>query len=180
VAIIYQISLHGDAFDARDEDWDKLEAESGCKRDTEWKDPLHNRSMLKGEFGCSVSHLRVWRKIANSGLNGIILEEDAIFESIDTTQIDAILKYHDSAWLGYRKNSLGYWYNCHAYALTSATARLLIKGFSEKIIPVDEWVPLSLLRHKKENYFFRPERVKQIPRSIRPSTIEAKQMQNHV
>lgn len=180
MAIIYQISLHGDAFDARGRSWADLEAESGCKRDREWKDPLLDRHMLETEFGCSVSHLRVWHKIANSGLNGIIFEEDAIFESIDVSHVDEILKHHDSAWLGYRKNTLGYWYNCHAYALTPETARLLIKGFSERIIPVDEWVPLTLLDHKKENYFFEPERVKQIPRSIRPSTIEIKQMKNHV
>jgi GR25 family glycosyltransferase involved in LPS biosynthesis len=159
VAIVYQISLNGDAFDARGKDWIELEAESGCKRDTEWKDPILDRHMLETEFGCAVSHLRVWRKIANSGLNGIILEEDAIFESIDVTNVDAVLKHHDSAWLGYRKNTLGYWYNCHAYALTPTTARLLIDGFSENIIPVDEWVPLTLLMQKKENYFFEPERV---------------------
>ncbi len=180
MAVIYQISLHGDAFDARGRSWADLEAESGCKRDREWKDPLLDRHMLETEFGCSVSHLRVWHKIANSGSNGIIFEEDAIFESIDVSDVDEILKHHDSAWLGYRKNTLGYWYNCHAYALTPETARLLIKGFSERIIPVDEWVPLTLLDHKKENYFFEPERVKQIPRSIRPSTIEIKQMKNHV
>jgi len=180
MAIVYQISLHGNAFDARGKDWVELEAESGCKRDTEWKDPILDRHMLETEFGCAVSHLRVWRKIANCGLNGIILEEDAIFESIDVTNVDAVLKHHDSAWLGYRKNTLGYWYNCHAYALTPTTARLLIDGFSENIIPVDEWVPLTLLMQKKENYFFEPERVKQIPRSIRPSTIEAAPMQNHV
>jgi len=180
LTLIYQISLHGNALDGRGRSWADLEAESGCKRDTEWKDPLLDRHILETEFACSVSHLRVWHKIANSGLNGIIFEEDAIFESIDVFHIDAILKHHDSAWLGYRKNTLGYWYNCHAYALTPATARLLIKGFSENIIPVDEWVPLTLLKHKKENYFFEPERAKQIPRSIRPSTIEAKPMQNHV
>ncbi len=64
------------------------------------KTPFLDRHLLETEFGCSVSHLRVWHKIANSGLNGIIFEEDAIFESIDVSHVDEILKHHDSAWLG--------------------------------------------------------------------------------
>ena len=90
MAIVYQISLHGDAFDARGKDWAEIETESGCKRDREWVDPLLGRGLLETEFGCSVSHLRVWKKIANSGLNGIILEEDAIFKSIDVTNLSLI------------------------------------------------------------------------------------------
>jgi GR25 family glycosyltransferase involved in LPS biosynthesis len=107
LAIIYQISLHGvTAFDARNMEWEDAISKSGCKPDNSWRDPLLNRSILKGEFGCAVSHLRVWEKIANSGVNGVILEEDAIYESIDTESISNILKHHDSAWLGYRWNSI--------------------------------------------------------------------------
>jgi hypothetical protein len=130
--------------------------------------------LLKGEFGCSVIHLRVWKKIAERKRNGIILEEDAIFSKIDPDQVDRLLYNHDSAWLGYRLNSLGYWYNCHAYAITPKTAKLLIDGFDEGIIPVDEWVPLKL--KAKNNYFFDPPVVDQILRSERPSTIEGTEM----
>ena len=70
--IIYQISLHGDAFDARGKDWRDLEAESGCKPDMAWVDPLLGRGLLKAEFGCSVSHFRVWQKIVKSGVNMIV------------------------------------------------------------------------------------------------------------
>lgn len=172
---IYQISLNGGAFDARSLTWDEAIAESQCKPDTAWIDPIHKRRLLKGEFGCSVSHLRVWEKIAKSNANGIILEEDVVFDNIDTDDVESLLStYYDSVWLGYRFNDLGYWYNCHAYAITPDTARLLIDGFKYAIIPADEWVPLKL--KNKQNYFYKKERVKQIPRSVRPSTIEDSEM----
>jgi len=168
--IVYQISLHGDAYDARDKDWDQMYAETGCKPRTEWLDPIHRRTLLKGEFGCSVSHYRVWQKIADSGLNGLILEEDVVFSEINPSHADWMLEDHDSVWLGYRWNDMGYWYNCHAYAITPETANLLIEDFHNNIIPVDEWVPQKL--RDKRNYFYPAERVTQIPRSTRPSTIE--------
>ena len=168
--IVYQISLHSDAYDARDKDWDQMYAETGCKPHTEWLDPIHKRTLLKGEFGCSVSHYRVWQKIADSGLNGLILEEDAVFSEINPSHADWMLEDHDSVWLGYRWNDMGYWYNCHAYAITPETANLLIEDFHNNIIPVDEWVPLKL--KDKRNYFYPQEVVTQIPRSTRPSTIE--------
>ena len=168
--LLYQISLHGSAYDARDKTWDQMYSETGCKPRTDWVDPLLDRPLLKGEFGCSVSHLRVWEKIAESNLNGLILEEDAVFDEINPSHVDWMLEDHDSAWLGYRWNSLGYWYNCHAYAITPDTARILLGGFKTDIIPVDEWIPAKL--KDKRNYFYPVERVTQIPRSTRPSTIE--------
>ena len=121
-----------------------------------------------------MSHLRTWGKIAASGQNGIVLEEDAIFERINPSEVDEHLKDNDSVWLGYRWNKFGYWYNCHAYAITPQTATYLIDGFSDAIIPVDEWVPQKLKDSK--NYFYENERVKQISRAIRPSTIEETEM----
>lgn len=178
MAIIYQISLHGDAFDARGRDWAQIIAESQCKPDREWVDPLLGRGLLKTEFGCSVSHFRVWQKIAASGVAGIVLEEDAVFSSFDVAEIDGLLETYDSVWLGHRENSLGYWYNAHAYAITAITALELIKGFSNAVIPADEWLPLKL--KNSFNYFYKPELVKQIPRSVRPSEIESGSMQTHI
>ena len=178
MAIIYQISLHGDAFDARGKDWAQIIAESGCKPDRAWVDPLLGRGLLKTEFGCSVSHFRVWQKIAASGVAGIVLEEDAVFSSFDVVEIDGLLKSHSSVWLGHRENRLGYWYNAHAYAINPKTAAMLCEGFAENIIPADEWLPLKL--KNSFNYFYKPELVKQISRSVRPSTIEGGSMQTHI
>ena len=168
--LIYQISLHGTAFDARGLSWREAIERSGCKPNAEWRDPILNRPLLKGEFGCAVSHLRIWEKIAASGRAGLILEEDAVFDSIDPREVEMALYEHDSAWLGWRENSLGYWYNAHAYAITPEAAELLIDGFADQIIPADEWLPKRLAG--RSNYFFKPERVSQIPRNIRASTIE--------
>lgn len=178
MAIVYQISLHGSAYDARGKDWSTVEEETGCVRNTQWRDPILDRPLLVTEFGCAVSHLRVWEKIAASNRNGIILEEDAVYDSIDPSAVDALLKEHDSVWLGYRLNTLGYWYNCHAYAIRPETAKRLIEGYKDAIIPVDEWVPAKL--KVQSNFFFTPEVVKQIPREVRPSTIEGESMQVHV
>lgn len=170
---IHQISLYGDAFDARKLSFEEASKLSGCKRDENWLDPIHKRKMLIGEFGCAVSHLKVWEKIERSNMNGIILEEDAVFSSINVSEVDKLLEENDSVWLGYRLNSLGYWYNCHAYAITPRTAKTLIDGFSDAIIPVDEWVPLKLKNEK--NFFYMPEIVTQISRDARPSTIEGEE-----
>ncbi len=178
MAIVYQISLHGSAYDARSKDWNTVEKETGCARNAQWRDPILNRPLLVTEFGCAVSHLRVWERIAASNRNGIILEEDAVYESIDPSAVDTLLKEHDSVWLGYRLNTLGYWYNCHAYAIRPETAKRLIEGYKDAIIPVDEWVPAKL--KVQSNFFFTPEVVKQIPREVRPSTIEGESMQVHV
>lgn len=184
MAIVYQISLHGDAYDARGKSWSTVELETGCTRDKSWRDPLSGKPLRIGEFGCAVSHLNVWKRICNSAANGIILEEDAVFSSINVSEVDHFLgsyagiQSYDSVWLGYRENTLGYWYNCHAYAITPETARRLIKGFADNIIPSDEWVPLRL-KHKN-NYFYPKEQVTQIPRSVRPSTIEGENMNTHV
>ena len=176
MAIVYQISLHGSAYDARGKDWKTVESETGCVRNAQWRDPILERPMLVTEFGCAVSHLRVWERIAASNRNGIILEEDAVYESIDTSAVDTLLKEHDSVWLGYRLNTLGYWYNCHAYAIRPEAAKRLIEGYKDAIIPVDEWVPAKL--KVQSNFFFTPEIVTQIPREVRPSTIEGESMIN--
>lgn len=178
MAVVYQISLHGHAYDARGKDWDTVEAETGCKRDTEWRDPILGRSLLVAEFGCAVSHLRAWEAIASSGKNGIILEEDAVYHHFDAGQVDELLKVYDSAWLGYRFNTLGYWYNCHGYCIRPETAKKLIEGFKDQVIPCDEWVPLKL--KDMNNYFYPEEIVKQIPREVRPSTIEEPDMNMHI
>lgn len=178
MAIVYQISLHGSAYDARGKDWNTVEKETGCARNAQWRDPILDRPLLVTEFGCAVSHLRVWEKVAASNRNGIILEEDAVYESIDPSAVDTLLKEHDSVWLGYRLNTLGYWYNCHAYAIRPETAKRLIEGYKDAIIPVDEWVPAKL--KVQSNFFFTPEVVKQIPREVRPSTIEGESMQVYV
>ena len=178
MAIVYQISRHGQAYDARGKDWNTVEEETGCVRDAQWRDPILDRPLLITEFGCAVSHLRTWEKIAASNRNGIIFEEDVVYASIDPSAVDTLLKEHDSVWLGYRLNTLGYWYNCHAYALRPETAKRLIEGYKDAIIPVDEWVPAKL--KVQSNFFFTPEVVKQIPREVRPSTIEGGSMQVHV
>ena len=178
MAIVYQISLHGNAFDARNLSWESAIEHSGCSPDLSWRDPIHNRQLLIGEFGCAISHLRVWQRIAGSGINGIVLEEDAVFSSIDPIDVSDKLRVYDSVWLGYRWNTLGYWYNAHAYAITSEIASYLCEDFSDAVIPVDEWLPYKL--KGKKNYFYVPEKVSQIPRSLRPSTIEVGPMQVHV
>ncbi len=61
MAIVYQIScmdlrmMHGERLEYSRE-------ETGCVRDTQWRDPILDRPLLVTEFGCAVSHLRVWEK----------------------------------------------------------------------------------------------------------------------
>ena len=181
---IYQISLHGGAYDARGKTAEQIYKETGCEPLAGWRDPLLNRPILAGEIGCAISHMRVWEQISTSGRSGLIIEEDAVYEHMDLDALERTLQTHDSAWLGYRENTMGYWYNAHAYAITAETATyLLSQGFHKSIVPVDEFLPFALTGgeygayrggsvEKKRNYFYDPPIVKQITREKRPSTIE--------
>ena len=111
----------------------------------------------------------MWQKIARSGVAGIVLEEDAVFISFDVSEIDGLLKSYDSVWLGHRQNTLGYWYNAHAYAISPKDCFYAVRRVSQKTLsPLMNGCPSKLKNYS--NYFYRPELVKQIPRSIRPST----------
>ena len=90
--LVYQISLHGDAYDARSKTWDECIRETACSPDYNWRDPITGSSLMIAEFGCSISHLQVWKKIAQSGQPGLVLEEDAIFSEINITECEELIE----------------------------------------------------------------------------------------
>ena len=44
---------------------------------SEWLDPYARRAMTLGEVGCALSHVLAWRRIAESGYPGLVIEDDA-------------------------------------------------------------------------------------------------------
>ena len=55
---------------------------SQCKPDNSWIDPLHKRPLLKGEFACAVSHLRVWQKILIAVKMALFLRKMLLFMAL--------------------------------------------------------------------------------------------------
>ena len=133
-----------------------------------WLDPNTKRPITKGEIGCSLSHLFVWREIVEKNLNNvIILEDDANFDSNLLENINKlnIPKDYDLLYLG-RKNfdkseikvnddilipNFSYW--TIGYILSNNGAKKLLESnFNKKIIPVDEVLPIMYNKSHRVEY----------------------------
>ena len=123
-----------------------------------WVDPLINRNITRGEIGTTLSHLFLWKKIAESGQPAIVLEDDNIIvRNFDTESIANKLKDLDLLYLNYKEMVPGevrdmedadlikpyYPYWASAYAITSEFASYLVSlELDKNIIPVDEFLPI--------------------------------------
>lgn len=136
--------------------------------DNDW----FNRDMTKGEVGCALSHLKVWKHAKNHGYEKVlILEED--FEVIDNFY-DISLKLPldwDVILLGRQsfgedeeileKNyvKLGYNWLAHAYILNKKAINTLTQNdYINNLIPADDYLPLcftknSSIRLDYKNYY---------------------------
>lgn len=133
--------------------------------DATWND-WWKRDVTAGEAGCAISHLRIWNKIIEEGVqNALILEDD--FRSVGPLPnpiaphgdwdlaflgrfaLDAENEeYYTSKW---RKalNS----YNTHAYVLTNKGANILCNeyNYKENIIAPDEFLSATYNLHRRQD-----------------------------
>ncbi|XP_062515795.1 procollagen galactosyltransferase 1-like isoform X2 [Corticium candelabrum] len=135
-------------------------------------DPIVKRKITLGEIGCFLSHYNLWKEVDELELKRvIILEDDLDFEAgfINSfrwliTEADTVVPDWELIYLG-RKLVYGndqedqvpgadtlvipnYSYWTLAYTLTLAGARkLLAQRPLEKIIPVDEYLPIMFDKH---------------------------------
>ncbi len=124
----------------------------------DWRDPLLNRRMTKGEVGCMLSHLNLWEECAKGEDIYLIFEDDFVIDKEHYNEqriIDAATKY-GVAYLSYLEmeegvndspeeglNYVSYPYWCCAYAINPETARLLsIQARLYSLMPSDELMPL--------------------------------------
>jgi len=129
-----------------------------------------NRQMLPGEIGCTLSHLEVWKKIAEGDEQVVlVLEEDfkgnLPIKDLRSFELEKEMPNWDFIYLG--RNAFNsnnevkltdqfvkplHSYCSHAYIITKLGAtKLLNYGLRENIIPVDEFLQVMYLKHSRED-----------------------------
>ena len=141
------------AVDGRDVSYEKL-TEMGFDTNKNWRDPILERTLTKGEIGCFLSHWKVWQKCAEGDEPFLIFEDDVVMTGPLPADIDEQVSRADILFLlwnemrgggvvdhgTYKKLCYPYWL-C-AYILTPYAAKMLIEsGAAESIFPTDELVP---------------------------------------
>lgn len=138
---------------------------------SKWKQPSSNndwwnRDILPGEVGCTLSHLEVWKRIAEGEEERVlVLEEDFLGNiPIANLEVDNIPAW-DFMYLGRNPLDLNNEvsindtfniplnsYCSHAYVITKEGATKLLKsGLRESVIPVDEFLPSMFTEHPRSD-----------------------------
>ncbi|XP_067613087.1 glycosyltransferase 25 family member [Eurosta solidaginis] len=140
-----------------------------------YEDPYHGRQMTMGEVGCFLSHYRIWEKIVERQQNEVlVLEDDVRFQPYfkDSairvlSQIRSVVEYdllyfgrkrlkeEKEPWVQGAENLVhaGYSYWTLGYVITLQGARKLIAAKPlEKMLPVDEFLPIMFNRHPNETW----------------------------
>lgn len=133
--------------------------DDGWYPDMEWVDPLLGRTLTTTEVACFISHFQCWLKIVEHNEPAIIFEDDIkVIKPLDLDYYKDLLDEYDLLYLGYREMDPSstvdvdhnliepaYPYLLSSYALSVAGAQKLIHThIRNKIIPVDEYVPLMI------------------------------------
>ena len=140
-------------------DGDELDMDTvkllGYDYDKKWENPFNYKKLRKGEFGCAISHIKVWEKCILENKPILILEDDVIFlDNYDEDSYEKLLKKYNFIYLGYNENEPekiknindtlirpSYPYNLHSYIITPEAARVLLTSEIKKnIIPIDDYV----------------------------------------
>ena len=85
----YQIH---DAFDGRNHTYEQLK-ELGWDTDKDWRDPMLDRVLTRGEIGCFISHYQLWEKCAEGTERFVILEDDVVFTSSMKEALNKLEQY---------------------------------------------------------------------------------------
>ncbi|XP_052854466.1 glycosyltransferase 25 family member [Drosophila gunungcola] len=140
-----------------------------------YEDPYHHRAMTMGEIGCFLSHYSIWVMMVRKGLKEVlILEDDIRFEPYfrqnavrflnqarSAVKYDLIyfgrkrLKEESEPFVANADNLVhaGYSYWTLGYVLSLQGAlKLLAAKPLEKLIPVDEFLPLMFDRHPNKTW----------------------------
>lgn len=120
------------------------------------------RPMSRGEIGCALSHLGVYRKMLEDGASlALVLEDDALLgddvpavlealaSQMDPVRPDVVLLSHVdkfTRWgirpLGPRRKLVrryGEWWRAHGYVVTRAAAERLVAGLQPTWCAADYW-----------------------------------------
>ncbi|XP_065085939.1 glycosyltransferase 25 family member [Ochlerotatus camptorhynchus] len=162
------------AVDGRQLNDEKLQ-KIGIKFLSGYADPYHNRPMTMGEIGCFLSHYYIWEKMVTLNQQEVlILEDDIRFEPYFKRRVDQVLEdarriggwdliyfgrkrleEDDEKWVSGSDNLVvaGYSYWTLGYLISLQGARkLLAEKPLEKLVPVDEYIPIMFNNHPNESW----------------------------
>lgn len=150
--------------------------EMGIKMLPEYMDPYHKRPLTYGEIGCFLSHYNIWREMVVRGLQtAIVFEDDIRFEPYFRHKIQTLMQEIASLQLDWDLIYLGrkrlkdvyepwvdgskqlvwvdysYWTLCYIISLQGAK-KLLAGDPLDKMVPVDEYLPIMFDRHPEETW----------------------------
>lgn len=163
-----------EAVDGKELTEDRL-TEMGVRFLPGYEDPYHHRAMTMGEIGCFLSHYSIWVTMVRKGLKEVlILEDDIRFEPYfrhnavrvlnqarSVVEYDLIyfgrkrLKEESEPWVTDADSLVhaGYSYWTLGYVLSLQGAlKLLAAKPLDKLIPVDEFLPLMFDRHPNKTW----------------------------
>lgn len=164
---------HYPAFDGKQLSDEKVE-KLGIKFLPGYLDPYHKRPMTFGEIGCFLSHYYIWETIVQEGLETVlIIEDDIKFEPYFRDNIASVfdqIKRCKQPWnliyVGRKRLQdayepqvpnttnlyrVDYSYWTLGYMLNLEGAKKLLAGKPlEKLLPVDEYLPIMFDKHPNE------------------------------
>ncbi|XP_030371927.1 glycosyltransferase 25 family member [Scaptodrosophila lebanonensis] len=139
-----------------------------------YEDPYHHRAMTMGEIGCFLSHYKIWQKIVELEQKEVlILEDDIRFEPYLRSNAVRVLEQarsvveYDLIYFGRKRLKenearvdradnlvhAGYSYWTLGYVISLQGARKLLAAKPlEKLIPVDEFLPVMFDRHPNQTW----------------------------
>ena len=159
-----------DAIDGKTTINGKYLEELGVRLLPNYEDPYNRRPMNYGELGCFFSHFFIWKEIVEKNFsNGVLIfEDDVRFDPFFKSKLERVFSNRSFDWdliyLGRKlmrpdeenfdeifqdflvKPSYSHW--TVAYALSYRGAKILLEQNPlEKILPVDEFLPIMFDRH---------------------------------
>ncbi|KAM9719037.1 procollagen galactosyltransferase 2-like [Menidia menidia] len=142
-----------------------------------YKDPYSDRVLTRGEIGCFLSHFNIWKQVVQRELQQVlVLEDDVRFEPRFYSRMAAIMSdvqraelEWDLIYVGRKRLQVkepenwvkgvsnlvhpGYSYWTLGYGLSLTGAKKLLRAKPlNKMLPVDEFLPVMFNKHPRDEY----------------------------
>ncbi|KAI6173397.1 hypothetical protein M3Y98_01077000 [Aphelenchoides besseyi] len=159
-------------------------------------DPYHKRPLKRGEIGCFLSHYRIWTEIVTEKLDRVLIFEDDIRFTENSTKIlrgmvEDLMKMRDEwdlIYLGRKKNdanaqefyvrghrylsTVTYSYWTLGYAISQRGAQKLLDAEPlKKLVALDEFLPIMYDQHPNNEWSFHFENRDLLAFSVYPLVV---------
>ncbi|OCT85461.1 procollagen galactosyltransferase 2 [Xenopus laevis] len=152
-----------------------------------YHDPYSGRTLTRGEIGCFLSHYYIWKEVVDRGLEkSLVIEDDVRFEPLFKhklmklmNDIEEVELEWDLIYIGRKRMQVerpekaipnvmnlveadySYWTLGYAISRQGAEKLIAAEPFN-KMLPVDEFLPVMFNKHPVEKYleFYEPRDLK--------------------